>query len=66
MELAGEREVLLARGRRLMAASSEVRAADIQAKINRLTDRWQHLQDVANTRCGLQYVKSSSGALQVL
>ena len=50
VRIAGEKEVLNSRGQRLMRASSDIRASDIEQKLARLADRWQHLQDLTASR----------------
>ena len=45
-----EREALTGQGQRLMRASSDVRANDIEFKISKLNDKWQRLQDKISSR----------------
>ena len=41
---------LVDQGRQLIKISSEVRASDIEQKITRLEDKWEHLKAVINFR----------------
>ncbi|XP_041353316.1 nesprin-1-like isoform X4 [Gigantopelta aegis] len=41
---------LVDQGHRLMKVSSEIRAADIEHRLQKLEDRWQHLKAVVNFR----------------
>ena len=45
-----EVEDLVSRGEALMKNSSEVRASDIEQRIQRLQDKWSHLLAVAEFR----------------
>ena len=45
-----DREGLVEEGQRLMHASSDVRASDIEYTIARLQDKWVRLQEKAATR----------------
>ena len=41
---------LVGQGHRLMKVSSEIRAADIEHRLEKLEDKWQHLKAVVNFR----------------
>ena len=45
-----DRQALVEEGQRLMRASSDVRASDIQQTIARLDDKWARLQEKTITR----------------
>ena len=49
-QIAREKELLIARGRDLIAASNELRAHDIEYKLDRLQEQWQHVHDLLNSR----------------
>ena len=41
---------LVNQGHQLAKVSSEIRAADIEGKLQRLEDKWQHINSVMNFR----------------
>ncbi|XP_046571092.1 nesprin-1-like isoform X2 [Haliotis rubra] len=45
-----EKNQLMDQGHRLMKVSSDIRASDIEHRIEKLDDRWQHLQSVVSFR----------------
>ena len=47
-----EVEEVIARGQQLMKNSSVVRASDIEQRLQRLQDKWNHLLGVADFRYG--------------
>lgn len=47
-----EVEEVMDRGQQLMKNSSEVRASDIEQRLQRLQDKWSHLLSVADFRYG--------------
>ena len=47
-----QKNSIVDQGRELMAVSSEVRSSDIEQKLLRLDDKWQHLVAVMDFRSG--------------
>ena len=51
---------LVSQGRALMKVSNEVRASDIEQKIQRLEDKWEHLKAVIAFRWANQFNKKTA------
>ena len=45
-----EHEYLIAQGQRLKGGSSDIRATEIQCKLEKLDDNWTKLADMVNAR----------------
>ena len=58
-----EVEEVIARGQQLMKNSSEVRASDIEQRLQRLQDKWGRLLAVADLRYHIDVTNVKKGCL---